>query len=141
MKTLRWAALLFLITTLVSIAPVQSSALSHFPDVTPDMEYYKHVNYIAERGIIQGHLDGKFKPNNNITRFQAAKMLVIATDNENHSAKNVTFTDLKSSDKNKEYYDYLSKAVDLGYFKKKPDGSIKAFEQIKREEIGYAISL
>ena len=141
MKTLRWAALLFLITTLVSIAPVQSSALSHFPDVTPDMEYYNHVNYIAERGIIQGHLDGTFKPDNNITRFQAAKMLVIATDNENHNANNVQFTDLKSNDKNKEYYDYLSKAVDLGYFKKQSNGSINAFEQIKRDEMGYALAV
>ena len=138
MKTVRWAVLLFLVTTLVSVAPVQSSAQSKFSDVTNEMEFYNEVNYIADKGIIQGYPNGTFKPNNEINRFQAAKMLVISTGNKNHIVKNMTFTDIKSGT---EYYDYLSKAVDLGYFKKNSDGSIKAFEKINRAEMGYALAV
>ncbi|WP_438315869.1 N-acetylmuramoyl-L-alanine amidase [Sporosarcina sp. FA9] len=141
MKTIRWAALLILITTLVSVAPVQSSAQVTFSDVKNSDEYFNEVNYISSLGIIKGFPDGKFKPNDDITRFQAAKMLIIATGKQNHITNNVTFTDLPSNAKNKEYYDALSKAVDLGYFKKKTNGSIQPFEKIKREEIGYALAV
>lgn len=138
MKNLRWLALLFIVTVFVSIAPGHSLAQTNFTDVKSTDEFYKHVNYIAERDIITGYADGKFKPYNNLTRFQAAKMLIEATGNSQHDANHVQFADLKSGE---EYYFYLSKAVDLGFLKTNADNTIEAFETIKRDEMGYALAV
>lgn len=137
MKNLRWFTYLLLITILVAVAPAQSSAQSNFKDVNSNDEFYKHVNYIADKNMIKGYDGGEFRPANNITRFQAAKMIVEASGKTNHKASHVTFTDLTSG----ETYNYLSKAVDLGYLKKRADGSIKSQEFIKRDELAYALAV
>lgn len=140
MKILRWATLFVIISLLVSVAPGKSSAQAPFKDVKTSDEYYQEVNFIAGLGIIDGYTvpGGKeFKPQANINRFQAAKMLVEATKNTNIHTGQVQFKDLQPGN---EYYHYLSKAVTLGYFQKKSDGSIKPFEKITRAELAQALS-
>lgn len=140
MKTFRWATLLIIISILVSLAPAKSSAQAPFKDVKSSDEYYQEVNYIAGLGIIDGYTvpGGKeFRPWNTISRFQAAKMLVEATNNSNLHTGQIQFKDLQPGN---EYYHYLSKAVALGYFQKKSDGSIQPFEKITRAELGFALS-
>lgn len=138
MKNLRWLTYLLIVTILVSVAPVHSNAQSNFTDVREkDDEFYKHVSYISNKNIIKGYPDGTFKPMNNITRFQAAKMLVESKGKRSHNASHIVFSDLNSG----ETYDYLSKAVDLGYFQKNSNGSIKPHENIKRDELAYALAV
>ena len=65
MKTIKWAAVVMMIFTLVSMVPGQSFAKTQFTDVTTDKEYYEEVNYIADLDIIKGYLENgisKFKP-------------------------------------------------------------------------------
>ncbi len=51
----------------------------HFSDVTdPTAYYYSAVYYLACRGVISGYSDGTFKPFNNTTRGQMAKIVVLA---------------------------------------------------------------
>lgn len=141
MKNFKWITFLAMLVALVSAVPAQSLAQVQFSDVTAKDEYYEHVNYIAGKGIIQGYTEnGKnlYKPANSISRYQIAKMLVVATNNENYNAGNITFKDVASgSDEHK----YLSKAVSLGYFKQNADGSIKPHEYVKRAEMGYALAV
>lgn len=137
MKKLRWLTYLLIVTILATVAPVQSSAKVSFTDVKSNEEFYKHVDYIANKNIIKGYPSGEFRPANNITRFQAAKMLIEATGKQNHKADHITFTDLSPG----ETYNYLSKAVDLGYFQKNTDGSIKSQENIKRDELAVALAV
>lgn len=140
MKILRWITLTAIAAVFIA-APIQTKASIHFSDVSPKDEYHKEVNYIANLGIIQGYdVNGKqhYKPANNITKFQAAKMLVVATGNENHNGNGTTFTDLKPGS---ETYNYVSKAVSLGYFKKGADGSIKAQQNVTRSELAHALSV
>ncbi|KAA0966855.1 SH3 domain-containing protein [Sporosarcina sp. ANT_H38] len=141
MKTIKWAAVLIMIFTLVSIVPGQSFAKTQFTDVTPDKEYYEQVNYIADLGIIKGYLENgisKFKPSNNLTRGQAAKMLVIATKKQGIPTPSLKFKDVKSGT---EQYTYISRAVSLGYFKTNPDGTFKPNEKLKRAEMGNALAI
>ncbi|MEK5186210.1 S-layer homology domain-containing protein [Solibacillus sp. FSL W7-1324] len=56
---------------------VKSSA---FKDVTKGNGYYKAIAAMAEKGIIRGYEDGRFGPNDPITRGQMASILVKAFD-------------------------------------------------------------
>ena len=47
-----------------------------FVDVTKNQYYYDAVNWAASKGIVNGYEDGKFRPNNNITREQLATILM-----------------------------------------------------------------
>ncbi len=141
MKTIKWAAMVIMIFTLVSMVPGQSFAKTQFTDVTPDKEYYEEVNYIADLDIIKGYTENgisKFKPGNNLTRAQAAKMLVVATKKQNIPTPSLKFKDVKPGT---EQYDYVSRAVSLGYFKAGSDGSFKPNENLKRAEMGNALAV
>ena len=55
------------------VVPTPTSA-STFKDLNPNADYYGPVLDLAGRGIINGYSDGTFRPNNAVTRGQAAKM-------------------------------------------------------------------
>ena len=44
-------------------------------------------------GVINGYVDGSFKPNKNITRQEMAKMIVVAYDFESNEEQQVSFHD------------------------------------------------
>lgn len=136
MKTFKWAAIALLFFALVSIVPGHSSAKFQFSDISPQKEYYEQVHYIADLGIV--NQAEKFNPGNNLTRAHAAKMLVIASGKKDMPTPNVQFKDLKPGT---EQYEFASRAVELGYFKKKADGSFGPNEKLKRDEMGYALSV
>ncbi|MDQ2807081.1 MAG: S-layer homology domain-containing protein, partial [Chloroflexota bacterium] len=51
----------------------------HFTDVTdPTAYYYQGVYYLACRGVVSGYSDGTYRPFNNTTRGQMAKIVVLA---------------------------------------------------------------
>lgn len=142
MRTIKWAAVVLMIFALVSIVPGRSSAQQiQFKDVTPKKEYYEQVNYIAGLGIIKGYeVKGvtTFKPGNNLTRAQAAKMLVIAAKKQDIPTPSIKFKDVKAGT---EQYDYVSRAVSLGYFKAGANGNFKPNENLKRGEMGNALAV
>ena len=49
-----------------------------FTDVTVDNWAAKYIQYCYSQGIIGGHGDGTFAPNDNVTGYQAAKMILVA---------------------------------------------------------------
>ena len=136
MKTIKWVATIVVFFALVSIVPEHSSAQFQFTDVSKNDEHYEQVHYIAERGII--NKVAKFNPNDNLTRAQAAKMLVIATKKQGIPTPSIQFKDLKPGT---EQYEFASRAVHLGYFKTAADGSFKPNEKLKREEMGNALAI
>jgi hypothetical protein len=46
-----------------------------FPDVPPGSTFYQFVRCLACLGIVNGYPDGKFKPNNPVTRGQLSKIV------------------------------------------------------------------
>lgn len=136
MRTIKWAATFMILFTLISIAPGHSSAQFQFTDVSKNDEHYQQVHYIADLGII--NKVSKFNPNDNLTRAQAAKMLVVATKKQNIPTPSVKFKDLKPGT---EQYEFASRAVSLGYFKTAADGSFKPNEKLKRAEMGNALAI
>jgi hypothetical protein len=57
--------------------PAPACAIT-FTDVPPGSTFYPYVRCLACQGIISGYPDGTFKPNSNVTRGQAAKIVANA---------------------------------------------------------------
>jgi outer membrane protease len=79
---------------------ISSVAFAAFSDVSPKASYADEVNHLASLGIINGNENGKFNPNDKITREQFARLIIAAAD-EDYKAdiyKNSTvFPDITSS--------------------------------------------
>ena len=77
-----------------------------FTDVKENDWFYDVLNEVVDRGIIDGYPDGTFKPQNNITRAEFTKVIVVAlelkivagnafVDTEGHWADDVINTALE----------------------------------------------
>ena len=62
------------IPTTTPISTATPCAIS-FTDVPPDSTFYTWIRCLACRGIISGYTDGTFRPGNDITRGQIAKIV------------------------------------------------------------------
>lgn len=89
-------------------------------DVNPD--YFKAVDYLAHRGIIQGFHDGYFGALVPLTRIQAVTMIMRERRDIGVTQNNPGFTDIP---KHSHHYSVVSKAVELGIIQGKiaKDGS------------------
>lgn len=63
---------------LLAVIPVAQAATVSFSDVPANHWAYTEITAMAEKGIIQGYGDGKFYPNNFITRAEFAKIMIAA---------------------------------------------------------------
>lgn len=66
-----------------------------YTDVKKDFWGYEEIKKLNERGLIQGYPNGTFKPNNTITRAEAA--VIIAREFKLKSTKTPSFKDVKST--------------------------------------------
>ena len=71
------AEFLKIITSVLGLAPASSSS-SSFSDVSSEDWFFGYIMAAVEKGIVSGYPDGTFKPNNPITRQEAAKIVVKA---------------------------------------------------------------
>lgn len=64
-----------------------------FMDVNEGDWFYDHVLQATKNGFIVGYPEGTFLPDNNITRFEAIKIVGYLVDNENWNNQNLPFSD------------------------------------------------
>jgi hypothetical protein len=55
---------------------INTSGGPHFSDVVPTSTFYTYIETLKNLSLIDGYADGTFRPNNNATRGQIAKMVV-----------------------------------------------------------------
>jgi hypothetical protein len=60
-------------TTTTEATP--TTCILQFTDVPESNTFFPYVRCLACRGIVQGYADGTFRPNNNVTRGQLAKIV------------------------------------------------------------------
>ena len=103
---------------------------SKFDDVPEDKWFYSYVTELASKGIIEGYEDGSFRPQNNVTRAEFIKLLVVCMGYQESALP--SFDDVKEKDW---FYSYVSTAVKNGVVVKEEYGnSFKPNEVITREE-------
>jgi hypothetical protein len=102
--------------------PVQNITVTHtsFWDVPDTLWAYPYVEDLAARGVIQGYADGSFRPNNNTTRGQMAKIVTLAFGFPLPAPGPNTFADVLPGST---FYQYVEAAYSRGLIQGYPCGS------------------
>lgn len=95
-----------------------------FPDLEQDQDYYSDVLNLAARGVVKGFPDGTYKPKNEVTRAQAAKIIAGALELDTTNVKDPGFRDVS---KNSEYYGYIAALANKGIIKGYEDSKGKYY--------------
>jgi 5'-nucleotidase / UDP-sugar diphosphatase len=82
-----------------------------FSDVDENNTFYANVRCLACRGIVSGYSDGTFRPNNQVTRGQLAKM-VSNSAGFNEVVTGHTFEDVPPSNT---FYEWIERLTTRGY--------------------------
>lgn len=121
-----------------SVASMASTnSVENFSDVQSQQKNYVAINYLHEKGIIEGYEDSTFKPNQKISRAEALKMIILATgiftedEIQNSEVAENPFLD---TDKSEWYAKYLTIAKEKGLIKGYNDGTFKPAQTINLAE-------
>lgn len=127
-------ALLSTIALSIVLAPgVTSGALSSwYTDVADHDAHYDGIYYMTQAGFVSGYEDNTFQPQNPVSRVEALKMILSATEVELVDTEYpAPFTDTDSS---QWYQDYLDTSVSLEIISGYPDGTFKPLDTVNRVE-------
>ncbi len=113
-----------------------------FRDLNSGVAHYDTIMSLYNMGVINGYSGGTFRPNENITRAQASKIIANLID-INYSTIAFGFTDI---DKNNVFYNQIMKLAGIKVDGEKiisgySDGSFRADEYITREQAAKIIYL
>ncbi len=103
-----------------------------FKDVAEGSPYYEAVKQLVSDGVLSGYEDGTFKPNNSITRTEAAVVIVRAGKLSTNSSKKSTYTDVANNFWGK---DYIMAASDAGIIKGMGNGKFAPQDKLTRNQI------
>jgi hypothetical protein len=126
---------------LTGLLLVPSLALASFTDVPEEHEYFAAVQWMQGRGVIQGYEDGTFKPEGDVNRAEALKIILLASeidvelpDDEGEGAmvKEDLFPDVKAE---QWFYPYVEKALELGIVDGYPDGTFRPEQTVNLAEM------
>ena len=119
-----------LLVTILLAAPV-CAAQTGYTDVPENAWYEEAVRVVTERGWMDGTGDGKFSPNDGLTRAMLATILWRMEDCP-AAAVTANFTDTVRGS----WYDGgVSWCVEKGLFQGFPDGSFRPSDAVTREQL------
>ncbi len=115
-----------------------------FTDVPPDAWFYDYVSWMYCHGVINGYSTNPpcdtgtpcFKPGNNTTRGQTAKIVVLAFDFPITTSGGPHFTDVPVGST---FYDYIETAYNLGLIQGYGDGTYGPNDNVSRGQIAKIV--
>lgn len=108
-----------------------------FSDISEKNWYAEYITFAVKNKWITGYSDGTFRPNNPITRAEAAKILANAIHlNPQKNTKNNPFTDISNSS---EFLPYVLALRDQGIMKGKTSKDFSPLQYIPRTETSRII--
>ncbi|MEK9159463.1 MAG: septal ring lytic transglycosylase RlpA family protein [Patescibacteria group bacterium] len=126
-------ALLSTIALSIVLAPgVTSGALSSWYSDVPDHDaYHDGIYYMTQAGFVSGYEDNTFQPENPVSRVEALKMLLEATETSLAWEESAVFPDVEAE---AWYMEYINTAVDKGIVRGHDDGNFKPLDTVNRAE-------
>jgi len=109
-----------------------------FTDVKSNEWYYSNVKLASSKGIISGYPDSTFRPQNNVTRAEFAKMIVEALQFDTQNQDIDKFVDIK---KENWYYPYIATLYNLGIVNGRTEDKFMPNAPITREEMAKIVAL
>jgi hypothetical protein len=124
----------------VVVPPPQkvAAATSPFVDINQYSSHYDNILKLYSQGAISGFADKTFRPNQNVTRGQAAKMLATVLKLD---LKNVQDPYFKDVPKSNEYYKYVAALQNAGIMSGYASGSFMPNEVITRGQLAKILVL
>jgi hypothetical protein len=107
-----------------------------FSDVAPDSTFYVYIERMSARGIIGGYTDGTFRPYNNATRGQIAKIAANAAG-FNEPVSGQTFSDVAPGST---FYDYIERMAARGIIGGYNDGTFRPYNNATRGQTAKIVS-
>lgn len=136
-KNLSRAELIKILINSKRLYPLALNYNNCFEDVHNEW-YAPSVCLAKENGWIQGYENNKFLPNNELTRAEALKMILMSFDlkiNGNYKSLN-QFADVKSDDW---FYQYTLFAINNNLLRENPD--IDLFNPMDKATRGFAVEI
>ncbi|MCK9186887.1 S-layer homology domain-containing protein [Candidatus Gracilibacteria bacterium] len=115
---------LFLISSSIVFA-------ADFPDVSSDNEHFVAIKYLVDKGIINGYIDGTFKPDGLVNRAEATKIIVKAFNIPYDKVFEESFPDVKKSDW---FFPFVMASKEEGLLSGYKDGKFKPENNINLAE-------
>lgn len=116
--------------------PWHLDAKTLFEDVNEAHWAADEIEYISKNDIANGYSDGTFRPNENVTRGQVAKMIVSALDLPVESSPDIRFQDV---DRDDPLYPYIAAVAEEGIMKGS-DGEFRPQKELSRAEMAVVLS-
>ena len=104
--------------------PLLAVGQTAFPDVWPGDSNVVAIEYLADRGVIVGYPDGSFRPNRQVNRAEAVKILLGAA---NIAAPRPGATPFVDTPQAEWFTPFVAKAKDLGIISGEPSAAGTAF--------------
>lgn len=125
-KTL-FAVLIFTIFT-----PASQAGILPFSDIEKETKYYEAIADLYEQGIIAGYNDNTFKPDREVNRVEALKIILKSAGiDTSETTQTSAFTDVTDT----EWYSaYLNKAVEKNIISGYEDGTFKPENSVNLAE-------
>lgn len=134
----RALALFLSVMMFLTLVPFVSAATPSFSDVPRNHWAYKAITEMADKGIISGYNDRTFRPNNEVTRAEFAKIMIAAADVDlDKRSVSQTFKDVPRSHWAFYYVEY-AKPYLTGY-KSGSTYTYKPNQSAVREDIAVAL--
>jgi hypothetical protein len=103
-----------------------------FSDVGEQSFYTEGITYLVGKGILKGYDDGTFKPNQKVTRAEAAAMLAAALNLDVKNVSSPGFSDVKAD---QWYYGPVAVLTKAGIITGYENGTFQPYRTITRAEM------
>ncbi len=133
-------ATVFATSGIAAVVPPQTAAAatSPFKDINQYSSHYDNILKLYSQGAISGYPDNTFRPYQNVTRGQAAKMLATVL---NLDLKNVQDPYFKDVPKSSEYYKYIAALQNAGIMSGYSNGTFMPNEVMTRGQLAKILAL
>lgn len=127
----------FLLVFMLAFTDFASEAnAASFTDTSESHRFYDEINYLSNEGIISGFPDGRFGPDETVTRAAAAIMIGKSLNLEG-TRRDTKFKDV---DQSSVASGYIQSAVDAGIISGYPDGTFRAQSSVTRGQLAIFLS-
>ncbi|MBD8035771.1 S-layer homology domain-containing protein [Solibacillus sp. A46] len=123
--------------SIVAVAAPIAPEASTFKDVPSSHQFSEAIKSLSDRGIINGYQDGTFKPGQNLTRGQAAKIIAGVLGLDTTNVINPNFKDIPTSH---QYYGAIAALKQAGIIDGYEDGTFRQGANIQRNHVAKIIA-
>lgn len=130
------AAMVATVGAPIATTHVSAAAASDFSDVNANAWYYEHVEYLYDKGVLNGYPDGTLRPSATLTRAEAAAMIVASLGISVSSNATLNFSDTRNG---VWYTGPVAALVERGVINGFPNGTFRPHATITRAEFAAMV--